>query len=125
MIININIPVGEAVDRLSILMIKEKYIKDEAKLQFIETEINELIKALKPLGDYSQHLNDLIEINEKMWHCNDIRKNKIINNEFDAEYISLTVEESTVNDQRFVVKNKVNMIYNSSLREQKSYSWVT
>jgi hypothetical protein len=123
--INIKISVGEAIDKLSILKIKLKYIKDDYKINFIKIEIKELEKALELTGDYSKFLQELTKINDLMWNCNEIRKQKIINNQFDQDYIKLTIEESTVNDQRFVVKNKINELFNSELREQKSYNWIT
>ena len=123
--INIKISAGEAIDKLSILKLKLKYIKDAHKLNFIQVETNELEAALMPLGDYSKFLSELIEINDLMWKCNEVRKQKIIDGEFDQAYIKLTIEESTVNDERFVVKNKINEFFNSNLREQKSYKWVT
>jgi len=53
------------------------------------------------------------------------KKTKIIIKQFDQEYIDLTIQESKVNDERFIVKNKINIIFNSKLREQKSYKWIT
>jgi len=123
--INIKISIGEAIDRLSILKLKLKYIKDNYKIHFVKIEIEELEKALELTGDYSKFLEELTKINDLMWNCNEIRKQKIINNQFDKDYIKLTIEESTVNDQRFIVKNKINQLFNSELREQKSYNWIT
>jgi hypothetical protein len=123
--INIKISIGEAIDRLSILKLKLKYIKDNYKIHFVKIEIEELEKALELTGDYSKFLEELTKINDLMWNCNEIRKQKIINNQFDQDYIKLTIEESTVNDQRFIVKNKINQLFNSELREQKSYNWIT
>jgi hypothetical protein len=123
--INIKISAGEGIDRLSILTLKLKHIKEEEKIYFIKKEIQELKKSLETLNDYSIFLKEMIEINEIMWRCNEIRKQKIIDQNFDQDYIKLTIEESTINDKRFVVKNKINNFFNSEIREQKSYKWVT
>jgi hypothetical protein len=123
--INIKISIGEAIDRLSILKLKLKYIKDNYKIHFVKIEIEELEKALELTGDYSKFLEELTKINDLMWNCNEIRKQKIINNQFDKDYIKLTIEDSKVKDKRFIVKNKINQLFNSELREQKSYNWIT
>jgi len=122
--ITIKISIGEAIDRLSILIIKQKYIKDKNKLQFINKEIKSLKDSMDHIQDYSIFLQELIETNEDMWHCNEIRKQKIIDKNFEEDYIVLTIKESTVNDKRFVIKNKINELFNSELREQKSYNCV-
>jgi len=48
--IKVEISVGEAIDKLSILQIKLKYIKDQSKLKYIKNEINNIEKELELLG---------------------------------------------------------------------------
>ena len=117
--------VGEVIDKLSIIMLKLKYICDEKKLVFIRREHQEIKSSLAFLGDYSGFLERLVEINDIMWKCNDKRKKKILIGELDDEYVDLTIQESKVNDKRFVIKNEINEHYKCEIREQKSYEWIT
>lgn len=124
---NITLPVsvGEALDKLSILLIKSQKITDPTRLNYVNEEIQVVSSGLSCLGDYSEFLSQLVHVNEIMWDCNEKRKQKINDGVFDQEYIDLTIQESTVNDERFVLKNRINQHFGSVLREQKSYSWVT
>ena len=123
--ISISVSVGEAIDKLSILIIKEKFIQNKNQLKFIEDEIIELRKALSVISNYSEYLQELIDVNTILWHCNEERKELIQNKIFDAVYHSLTITESTVNDQRYIIKNNINKYFNSELQEQKSYVYLT
>ena len=117
--------IGEAIDKLSIIMLKMKYISDEKKLIFLRREYEEITSSLTPLGDYSGFLERLVEVNDIMWQCNEKRKKKIIIRDFDEEYVGLTVQESEVNDKRFLIKKEINEHYWCEMREQKSYEWIT
>ena len=76
-------------------------------IKFIEDEIIELRKALSVISNYSEYLQELIDVNTILWHCNEERKELIQNKIFDAVYHSLTITESTVNDQRYIIKNNI------------------
>jgi hypothetical protein len=125
MIISIPVSIGEAIDKLSILQIKSEKITRPDKLRFILQEIQAIKEALSNLADYENCLSELRKINLEMWDCNEERKTKINNKQFDKEYVELTIIESKVNDLRFEIKNKINQKFDSTLREQKSYNWIT
>ena len=84
--ISISVSVGEAIDKLSILIIKEKFIQNKNQLKFIEDEIIELRKALSVISNYSEYLQELIDVNTILWHCNEERKELIQNKIFDATF---------------------------------------
>ena len=120
--INCKLSVAEFLDRLTILYIKRQHIFDFSKQQYIELEIKEMESSLD--DDATQWLIELMDINKKMWDCNEKRKLKIEQQEFDDEYLSLTIEESKLNDERFLIKARINNHFKSSLKEQKSYEWL-
>mgnify|MGYP003388528689 CR=1 FL=1 len=101
MYIKCKISIGEYLDKLSILYIKSK--------DLIPEEPRELM------------MSDLMKINEKMWNCNEKRKLKIEECEFDQEYLKLSIEESAENDRRFHIKQKINQFFDSEIKEEKSY----
>ncbi|NOT78285.1 MAG: hypothetical protein HOP07_04710 [Bacteriovoracaceae bacterium] len=123
MIINCEVSLGELVDKLSILKIKSQKISDLEKLIHISKEAESLNKTLNGLNldGIDFHLEQMIEINLKLWKIeDDIRdceKNKI----FDQVFIELARAVYVTNDERFKRKNVINMNYKSGLVEVKSY----
>ena len=74
MLINTPISLGELVDKISILIIKQKNINDESKLDHVKKELDFLRKTLmnyikqEEINDY---LENLININSKLWNIED------------------------------------------------------
>ncbi len=121
---NCHIPVslGELCDKYSILQIKSERVKDENKL----AEINKELLYLKPYMD-KLNLNNtdyqkLKNINEKLWNIeNDIRiKEK--KTEFDSDFIELARSVYKTNDERAKIKNDINILLKSEIKEIKSYT---
>ena len=122
--ISIPVSVGEIIDKLSILRVKKTKIKDELKLEFINKEF-ELLYNLS-----STYLNsfeietiyhDLVKVNSNLWDVED--KLRIFESEqkFDSEFVSLARKVYFINDERFRLKNEINLITNSEIREVKDY----
>ena len=118
-----SISLGELVDKISILKIKEKNIKDEAKLIDVKTELSLLLKELDELhlDGIDEHLDALIKVNEKLWNIEDEIRLKERSSEFDEGFIQLSRSVYLTNDHRFELKNKINNKYGSSVKEVKSY----
>lgn len=121
--IKIYVSVGDAIDRLSILEIKKEKIKSKESLKFIIKEKQYLKKSLSKIK-YEKFLKKLKKINGKMWDCNDERKNKIMKNELDQRYLKLTLQESKLNDKRYLIKKEIDLYFNSEIKEQKNYKWL-
>ena len=74
MIINTPISLGELIDKISILIIKEKNITDKKKQSKISKELLLLNKTLNNTIDDKNiinYLNQLVEINSKLWKIED------------------------------------------------------
>ena len=70
MIINTPISLGELIDKISILIIKEKKIKDEKKNNLIREELTLLRKTLNETGNnnsINNYLNQLIDVHSTLW----------------------------------------------------------
>tara|TARA_S200002703_G_scaffold107134_1_gene93060 strand:- start:169 stop:555 length:387 start_codon:yes stop_codon:yes gene_type:complete len=119
----IDVSVGEVVDKITILEIKNKKITDDRKLQFIGEELNLLKNTLKSEGVEvpSNLVDELREINLKLWEAEDIIRECEINNDFGASFVECARNDAILNDQRFLVKNKINNHCESKIKEQKSY----
>lgn len=117
------ISLGELVDKLSILRIKQEKITDSEKRHHIDVEERHLTELLEELclPDLAPLLDELVEVNKKLWKIEDDIREKERQKSFDQGFIELARAVYITNDQRFEVKNKINEKYGSELREMKSY----
>jgi hypothetical protein len=118
--IKLEVSIAEAVDKLSILFIKCKKIKDEAKLKYCREEYNLLYTDLKEYVEkYPWHYNVLTWINESIW---DIQDQVRIDDSQKMERLKLYAARiQDENDMRFRIKNKINNLVNSQIKEVKGY----
>jgi hypothetical protein len=117
------ISVGELLDKISILRIKLSKISGERK-KSVKKELGALEKIYSELKhpEGSEKLQQqLNEINKSMWEVNDMKRKKAKANEIDKEFIYWAVKEDEENDRRFEIKKQINMLYKSSLIEEKGY----
>lgn len=118
------ISVGELLDKLSILSIKKNRLTNPDKLFQVEKEFSYLHELSKPfLGvkDYFNLYDDLVSVNSKLWEIEDKIRVCEKNKKFDEEFIELARSVYYTNDERFELKNKINLLSNSEIQEQKSY----
>lgn len=121
--IKVDVSLGELVDKISILRIKQKFITDQEKLGHVNKEeavLTEILNALN-LEGISPFLEELVEVNTKLWKIEDDIRDKERDKEFDEKFIELARAVYVTNDQRFDVKNRINSKFDSGLREVKSY----
>lgn len=117
-IISLPISLGEAIDKLTILDIKCDKITDHRKID-VEKEYNILYEKLKDfVVKFDKLYCSMKKINSIIWKQMDVLRDGTIN---DEEYMKLCKECIESNDIRFRIKNKINLISNSTLKEQKSY----
>lgn len=119
------ISIGELLDKISILEIKLKKIKEKKKLVFIKKEykiLNQLKKKCKLKKEINILYKSLREINNKLWNIeNKIRKHEYLN-KFDKNFINLARKVYITNDKRSEIKLKINSFTKSNIMEMKSYS---
>jgi hypothetical protein len=116
------ISIGELIDKITILEIKQIYMTG-IKLKNINKEMK-LLKNI--LQDKNLEINiDLIKnlkkVNKKLWEIEDNIRIKESNQEFDEEFIKLARSVYIENDKRASIKKEINQKYNSDLVEEKSY----
>lgn len=117
------VSIGELVDKLSILKIKLRFIDDHAKRQFVTAEADELesILAALNLEGVAAYLERLMDVNSRLWRIEDSIREKEAQRCFDDDFIQLARAVYHTNDERFRIKNEINIHYGSGLREMKSY----
>lgn len=122
----IPVPVGEVVDKLSILDIKLEKISDPERRSHINRERDLVLSKLAECGiePYKETLFiELKKVNELIWETEEnLRKNFTIDNA--GEFILHARNNGKFNDQRFVIKHKINKKFNSVLQEQKAHDWL-
>ncbi len=121
--INCEISLGELVDKISILKIKLQKITDEGKLAHVRKEeknLSDTLTALK-LDNIEYHLNQMIDVNLKLWKIEDDIRDLEREKKFGEDFIQLARAVYITNDDRFKRKNNINTTYKSGLVEVKSY----
>jgi hypothetical protein len=124
MIINTPVSLGELVDKISILHIKNINIKDDEKLKLIREELELLNQTLNKHiknNDIQNYLDSLIEINSKLWVIEDDIRDCERNKKFDQTFIDLARSVYFTNDKRSEVKLEINKKFGSKIIEVKSY----
>ena len=66
-------------------------------------------------------ISKLRDVNQRLWDCEEVLRVKEKNKEYDSVFIKHAVDDAVINDERFLVKNEINNICNSNIKEQKSY----
>ena len=122
----IEVSVGELLDKISILEIKQEKIKDAESLKFIEDEYkvlkSELDKNIKTDEKLKNLFNSLKEINFKLWVIEDDKRMCEKNKDFGEKFIKLSRNVHFLNDNRAKIKLEINNHTGSKIKEIKEYT---
>ena len=121
--IRVPVSVGELFDKISILEIKNERIQSEERLLHVRKEL-EVLRACvsdNQLAIPETLYTELKAVNQELWDIEDLIREKEEQHNFDADFIRFACLDAQLNDQRFVVKRKINDFFNSDIKEQKSY----
>ena len=119
------ISAGELLDKISILEIKLNNIKDKEKLVDINKEYESLEDTRKSNIEMTENLqkliNQLIEINLKLWNIEEEKRICEKNEDFGNNFIKLSRNVYKNNDIRAKIKSDINKLLGSNIKEVKSY----
>ena len=119
------ISAGELLDKISILEIKLNNIKDKEKLVDINKEYESLEDTRKSniemTEDLQKLINQLIEINLKLWNIEEEKRICEKNEDFGNNFIKLSRNVYKNNDKRAKIKLDINKLLGSNIKEVKSY----
>ncbi len=122
----VEVSVGELLDKISILEIKQEKIKDSENLKFINDEYNvlkaELDKNIKNDDSLSNLFKSLKEINAKLWVIEDDKRMCEKNKDFGEKFIKLSRDVHFLNDKRAKIKLDINNHTGSKIKEIKEYT---
>ena len=119
------ISAGELLDKITILEIKLNKIKDKESLAEIEKEYKSLKEAqnsnIKLTKDLEDLINQLKEINLKLWDIEDKIRICEKNKDFGDVFIDLARSVYLNNDKRANFKSQINKMLGSNIKEIKQY----
>jgi len=122
----VEISVGELLDKISILEIKQEKIKDSEKLRFIKNEHSILKKQLEENVKSDEKLNDLFQllkdINAKLWVIEDDKRQCENEKNFNDKFVRLSRDIHFLNDDRAKIKLEINNHTGSKIKEIKEYT---
>ena len=122
----VEVSVGELLDKISILEIKQEKIKDPEKLKFINEEHSILKDQLNNNVKSDQKLNELFEslkqINAKLWVIEDDKRQCEKEKDFTETFIKLSRDVHFLNDDRAKIKLEINNHTGSKIKEIKEYT---
>ena len=99
--IKIPVSVGELVDKITILEIKTKNVKETGKSKNIENELSKLNLIYADLRNekLDSHYEELKTINEKLWNIEDEIRILEKNKNFGTEFIEFARSVYITNDK--------------------------
>ena len=122
----VEVSVGELLDKISILEIKQEKIKDPEKLKFINEEHLILKDQLNNNVKSDQKLDELFEslkqINAKLWVIEDDKRQCEKEKNFTDTFIKLSRDVHFLNDDRAKIKLEINNHTGSVIKEIKEYT---
>jgi uncharacterized protein YukE len=117
---------GELLDKISILAIKSRRIKDPLKLANVRLELDALratwAGSAYAAADIAADSEALMTVNERLWVIEDDIRDKERAKCFDGDFIRLARAVYVENDARAAIKRRINVKLGSALVEEKSYN---
>jgi|APCry1669189534_1035231.scaffolds.fasta_scaffold00037_41 Family of unknown function (DUF6165) len=120
------ISVGELVDKITILQIKQDEFEDEVKLSHVRNELGELNKLATELNvNVVQEMAELRKVNEVIWHNEDAAR-KFPSDNYTAlhalDIAKIAMQTYAANTRRAQIKKAINEKCGSTIVEEKSYT---
>ena len=119
------ISAGELFDKITILEIKKSKISNKEKLNDIDKELLSLKEAVNKYipnqSKISKYINELKNINLKLWDIEDGKRAAEKNKDFGEKFIELARNVYKFNDERAKIKLSINTSLGSNIKEVKSY----
>tara|TARA_B100000287_G_scaffold286829_1_gene270393 strand:+ start:217 stop:606 length:390 start_codon:yes stop_codon:yes gene_type:complete len=122
----VEVSVGELLDKLTILEIKQEKIKDPEKLKYINDEYSvlkdQLNKSVKSDPKLDELFNSLKKVNEKLWVIEDDKRLCEKSSDFGDKFVKLSRDVHFLNDERAKIKLEINNLTGSKIKEIKEYT---
>ena len=117
---------GEAADKISILEIKRERIGDPVKRAGVELELGMALASfteqMRARPGFAQLFAELKAINIRLWEIEDAVRACERRQDFGPQFVRLARSVYLTNDERFRVKREIDALFDSPIREEKSYA---
>ena len=110
---------GEIVDKLTILELKRKNAQTQEQARHIEEELNYLKPIVDGMNISSDIIDQLRDVNKKLWEIEDMLREYERKSNFDGQFITFARAVYQTNNARFNLKSKINEITDSLFVEEK------
>ncbi|MFK7931364.1 MAG: DUF6165 family protein [Myxococcota bacterium] len=125
----VEIPIGDVVDKVTILDIKRCKLHDSQALNNVERERQALRDGwtehgLTPMEGLPQW-EELRQVNEALWDVEDALRACEAQADFGSRFVELARSVYRLNDKRAALKRSINLHLGSTLVEEKSYHGAT
>jgi hypothetical protein len=124
-VITIQASLGEVLDKITILALKQEKLEKPEALANVSRELEVLRSAIS----YSQMAdsisnpmyNALAAVNRQLWLVEDELREMESSQIFDSKFVERARSVYRLNDRRAALKRELNILYGSTLIEEKSY----
>jgi hypothetical protein len=128
--LTVPISLGELIDKITILKIKQAKMIDADKLANVNKEYDLLINILKENSNIDERHElfiELYKLNLEFWEYHDWQREKWLElknspNIIDIELYRRNADEHVLNDKRAEIKKRINTIYASEIIEEKQFT---
>ena len=122
----VEVPLGDVVDRVTILLLKERHLSDEGALANVRRELTALEQAWRGEGHAPmQRLPqwaELSEVNGALWSVEDALREHEVEGDCGPGFVALARSVYQLNDRRAALKRAISLSLGSQLVEEKSYA---
>jgi hypothetical protein len=120
------ISVGELFDKISVLAVKKQKISSKEKLKHVAKEYDLLYplysKCIKRKPELKGTLRKLTSINENLWDVLETQRQMEEKGDLGEDFVTVSVNVYRKNDERFRLKEIINELTGSAIKEQKHYT---
>ncbi len=118
--------IGELIDKITILEIKADHLTDPQQLDNVRYELA-LLRVMKIenglVGRALERLEaELKATNTQLWDIEDALRLHEAKQDFGAGFVALARQVYQTNDRRAAFKKAINILFNSAIIEEKSYT---
>ena len=124
--IEIPVSLGELIDKITILEIKQQRLKGPQQLanvvrelKLLKTILNDDVRTLPEIASLTRRLK---EINQALWEIEDAIRECERQADFGDAFIALARAVYHRNDERSAVKRNINQLGASEIVEEKGYA---
>jgi hypothetical protein len=123
--VKIELPLGDIIDRISILQIKAERLADAEQLANVQRALASLradwAAEAYPVPEALDDWPALHGVNQKLWDVEDRLRAHEAEARFDETFVGLARSVYQLNDERAALKRAINRSLRSKLVEEKSY----